>query len=86
MTRQTRSTRVCQLSASGPAGWTVSSGPSSTCPAGSVYNYGVSQHFKAWVDLVIAGAGATTPVLKGKPTVVATVRGGGYGPRTPREG
>ena len=51
-----------------------------------LYNYGVSQHFKAWVDLVIAGAGATTPVLKGKPTVLATVRGGGYAPGTPREG
>lgn len=51
-----------------------------------LYNYGVSQHFKAWVDLVIAGASATTPVLKGKPTVLATVRGGSYGPGTPREG
>ncbi|MCO5969588.1 FMN-dependent NADH-azoreductase [Actinoallomurus soli] len=51
-----------------------------------LYNYGVSQHFKAWVDLVIAGAGATTPILKGTPTVLATVRGGGYGPGTPREG
>jgi FMN-dependent NADH-azoreductase len=51
-----------------------------------LYNYGVSQHFKAWVDLVIAGAGASTPVLQGKPTVLATVRGGGYGPGTPREG
>jgi FMN-dependent NADH-azoreductase len=51
-----------------------------------LYNYGVSQHFKAWVDLVVAGAGAATPVLKGKPTVLATVRGGGYGPGTPREG
>jgi FMN-dependent NADH-azoreductase len=51
-----------------------------------LYNYGVSQHFKAWVDLVIAGAGAATPVLKGKPTVLATVRGGSYGPGAPREG
>ncbi|GAA3200559.1 FMN-dependent NADH-azoreductase [Actinocorallia longicatena] len=51
-----------------------------------LYNYGVSQHFKTWVDLVIAGAGPTTPVLKGKPTVLANVRGGGYGPGTPREG
>jgi len=51
-----------------------------------LYNYGVSQHFKAWVDLVIAGAGPATPVLKEKPTVLATVRGGGYGPGTPREG
>ena len=51
-----------------------------------LYNYGVSQHFKAWVDLIIAGAGAATPILKGKPTVLVTVRGGGYGPGTPREG
>ena len=51
-----------------------------------LYNYGISQHFKAWVDLIIAGAGAATPILKGKPTVLATVRGGGYGPGTPREG
>lgn len=50
------------------------------------YNFGVSQHFKTWVDLVIAAAGPTTPVLKGKPTVLVTVRGGGYGPGTPREG
>jgi FMN-dependent NADH-azoreductase len=51
-----------------------------------LYNFGVSQHFKAWADLVIAGTGATTPVLKGKPAVLVTVRGGGYGPGTPREG
>jgi FMN-dependent NADH-azoreductase len=51
-----------------------------------LYNYGVSQHFKAWADLIIAGAGPTNPVLKGKPTVLVTVRGGGYGPGTPREG
>jgi FMN-dependent NADH-azoreductase len=50
------------------------------------YNFGVSQHFKTWVDLVIAAAGPTTPVLKGTPTVLVTVRGGGYGPGTPREG
>ncbi|MBO2455351.1 NAD(P)H-dependent oxidoreductase [Actinomadura barringtoniae] len=50
-----------------------------------LYNYGVSQHFKTWVDMVIAGAGLD-PVLKDKPTVLATVRGGGYGPGTPREG
>ncbi|MFE9030807.1 FMN-dependent NADH-azoreductase [Streptomyces iakyrus] len=50
------------------------------------YNYGVSQHFKTWVDLVIAGAGPTTPVLKGTPTVLITTLGGGYGPGTPRDG
>jgi FMN-dependent NADH-azoreductase len=51
-----------------------------------LYNYGVSQHFKTWVDLVIAAAGPGNPVLKGTPTVLVTVRGGGYGPGTPREG
>jgi FMN-dependent NADH-azoreductase len=51
-----------------------------------LYNFGVSQHFKAWVDLVIAGAPMGAPVLKGKPTVLATARGGGYAPGTPREG
>jgi FMN-dependent NADH-azoreductase len=51
-----------------------------------MYNFGISQHVKTWVDLVIAGAGPTNPVLKGTPTVLATVRGGGYGPGTPREG
>jgi FMN-dependent NADH-azoreductase len=51
-----------------------------------LYNYGVSQHFKNWVDLVIAGGEPGEPVLRGKPTVLATVRGGGYGPGTPREG
>ncbi|THV23626.1 FMN-dependent NADH-azoreductase [Glycomyces paridis] len=51
-----------------------------------LYNYGVSQHFKTWADLVIAGAGPTTPVLKGTPTVLVTTLGGGYGPGAPREG
>ncbi|GAB2995997.1 NAD(P)H-dependent oxidoreductase [Streptomyces pseudoechinosporeus] len=51
-----------------------------------LYNFGVSQHFKTWVDLVIAGAPLGSPVLKDKPTVLATVRGGGYAPGTPREG
>jgi FMN-dependent NADH-azoreductase len=52
-----------------------------------LYNFGVSQHFKTWVDLIIAGAGpAADGLLKDKPTALVTVRGGGYGPGTPREG
>jgi FMN-dependent NADH-azoreductase len=51
-----------------------------------LYNFGVSQHFKTWVDLVMAGAGDATGLLKDKPAVLVTVRGGGYGPGTPREG
>ena len=51
-----------------------------------LYNFGVSQHFKTWIDLVGAGAGDPTGLLKDKPTALVTVRGGGYGPGTPREG
>jgi FMN-dependent NADH-azoreductase len=54
-----------------------------------LYNFGVSQHFKAWVDLAITdprlGPGAE-PLLGGKPAVLAVVRGGAYGDGTPREG
>lgn len=54
-----------------------------------LYNFGVSQHLKTWIDLIIsdprAAAGAA-PVLAGKKVVLATVRGGAYGAGTPREG
>ena len=54
-----------------------------------LYNFGISQHLKTWIDLVIsdqrAGAGAA-PLLAGKPVVLAVVRGGAYGAGTPREG
>jgi FMN-dependent NADH-azoreductase len=54
-----------------------------------LYNFGVSQHFKAWADLVITDprmAAGTTPVIAGKPAVLVTVRGGNYSEGTPREG
>lgn len=51
-----------------------------------LYNYGVSQHVKTWIDLAIAGAPTGTPLLEGTPTVLVTTRGGAYGPGTPREG
>ena len=51
-----------------------------------LYNFGVSQHIKTWIDLVIAdpraGAGSS-PLLQGKPVVLCTVRGGAYGAGTP---
>ena len=53
-----------------------------------LYNFGVSQHFKAWVDLVITDprmAGAS-PETAGTPAVLAVVRGGFYGAGAPREG
>jgi FMN-dependent NADH-azoreductase len=52
-----------------------------------LYNFGVAQHVKAWIDLAIAGAqAANEPLLEGKPVVLAVVRGGAYGPGTPRDG
>jgi FMN-dependent NADH-azoreductase len=54
-----------------------------------LYNFGVSQHLKTWVDLVVTdprmGAGSD-PIIAGRPAVLATVHGGAYGRGTPREG
>jgi FMN-dependent NADH-azoreductase len=56
--------------------------------AAPLYNFGVSQHLKAWIDLVLTDprfAPGSTP-LAGRPVTVVVSRGGGYGPGTPREG
>ncbi len=54
-----------------------------------LYNFGVSQHVKTWVDLVLTdprmGPGGDSP-LAGRPAVLVTVRGGNYSAGTPREG
>jgi FMN-dependent NADH-azoreductase len=54
-----------------------------------LYNFGVPQHVKAWIDLVITdprmATGGGQPIA-GRPAVLVVVRGGGYGPGTPREG
>ncbi|BCB89921.1 FMN-dependent NADH-azoreductase [Phytohabitans suffuscus] len=54
-----------------------------------LYNFGVSQHFKTYVDLLQTDPrvlGQDGPFLNGKPVVLATVRGGAYGAGAPREG
>jgi FMN-dependent NADH-azoreductase len=51
-----------------------------------LYNWGVSQHVKTWVDLTFAGGENGEKLLEGKPAIVLTTRGGGYAPGTPREG
>ena len=51
-----------------------------------LYNWGVSQHVKTWIDLAIAGAPQGTQLLPGTPVVLLTTRGGAYGPGTPKEG
>jgi FMN-dependent NADH-azoreductase len=50
-----------------------------------LYNWGVSQHVKTWIDLAIAGAQGMR-LLEGKPVVALLTRGGAYGPGTPKEG
>jgi FMN-dependent NADH-azoreductase len=53
-----------------------------------LYNYGVSQHFKTWFDLVYTDP-RTSPsgtALQGKPATLVTVLGGNYAPGTPKEG
>ena len=56
--------------------------------AAPLYNFGVPQHVKAWIDLLIADPrmGPGQQPLVGRPAVLVTVRGGGYGPGAPREG
>lgn len=51
-----------------------------------LYNYGVSQHVKAWIDLTVVGAEHGVRLLDGTPTVLVVTRGGAYGPGTPRDG
>jgi FMN-dependent NADH-azoreductase len=53
-----------------------------------LYNWGVTAHVKTWVDLLLTeprlSPGAEP--LAGRPAVLVTARGGGYGPGTPKEG
>lgn len=54
-----------------------------------LYNFGVSQHFKTWVDTVIPDPRfnpSVPSVLAGRPAVLVTVQGGNYSAGTPREG
>jgi FMN-dependent NADH-azoreductase len=51
-----------------------------------LYNWGVSQHVKTWIDLALVGGGPGSKLLDGKPVVLIVTRGGAYGPGTPKEG
>lgn len=52
-----------------------------------LYNWGVSQHVKTWIDLTLAGAPSPSArLLDGVPVILLTTRGGGYAPGTPRAG
>jgi FMN-dependent NADH-azoreductase len=53
-----------------------------------LYNYGISQHIKTWIDLLLVDTELVSgpgPV-QGRPMILTLARGGGYGPGTPREG
>ncbi|WP_165068780.1 FMN-dependent NADH-azoreductase [Marisediminicola senii] len=53
-----------------------------------LYNYGVSQHFKAWFDVAYTDPRINPQgtALRGKPATLVTVLGGNYDPGTPKEG
>lgn len=53
-----------------------------------LYNFGVSQHFKTWFDLVYTDprVGPGADGLHGKPAVLVTTLGGNYDEGTPKAG
>lgn len=54
-----------------------------------LYNFGVPQQLKHWVDLIICHPRANdvnVPLLPDRPALLVASRGGGYAPGTPREG
>ncbi|GAB3930698.1 NAD(P)H-dependent oxidoreductase [Kribbella albertanoniae] len=53
-----------------------------------MYNYGIAQHVKVWVDLLVFDdelLGAANP-LQGRPAIITIARGGGYQVGTPKHG
>ena len=56
--------------------------------AAPLYNWGVSEHVKTWVDIVLTDPrfSPRSQPIAGRPGVLIVARGGGYGPGTPREG
>lgn len=56
--------------------------------ATALYNFGISQHLKTWIDLLITDPrfGPGSSPLAGRPLALVIARGGGYGAGTPRAG
>ncbi len=56
--------------------------------ASPLYNFGISQYTKAWIDLLITDPrlGPGTTALQGKPALLVVAQGGGYKAGTPRHG
>jgi FMN-dependent NADH-azoreductase len=54
-----------------------------------LYNFGVPQQVKQWIDLIICDPRANdvnVPLLPGRPALLLQARGGSYAPGTPRAG
>ncbi|MGC0416677.1 FMN-dependent NADH-azoreductase [Embleya sp. AB8] len=54
-----------------------------------MYNFGVPQQVRHWIDLIITDPRAddvNLPIVPGRPAVLVEATGGGYSPGTPREG
>lgn len=56
--------------------------------ASPLYNFGIAQYTKVWIDMLIADPrlGPGSEALKGKPALLIIAQGGGYRAGTPREG
>ncbi|WP_433168664.1 FMN-dependent NADH-azoreductase [Kribbella sp. CA-247076] len=53
-----------------------------------LYNYGIAQHVKTWIDLLFTDpemAYGPSPVA-GRPAILTLARGGGYSPGAPKHG
>jgi FMN-dependent NADH-azoreductase len=52
-----------------------------------MYNYSMPSVFKAWLDqLMVVGVTIVPPAAAGRPALVISARGGGYGPGAPNHG
>ena len=56
--------------------------------ASPLFNFGVSQYTKVWIDLLISDSrlGPGSTALAGKPALIVVAQGGGYRAGTPRHG
>ncbi|MGW1340840.1 FMN-dependent NADH-azoreductase [Kribbella sp. NPDC002412] len=53
-----------------------------------LYNYGIAQHVKTWIDLLLIDPELVygpSPIA-GRPVILTLARGGGYSPGTPKHG
>lgn len=54
--------------------------------ASGLYNFGVNQFLKSWIDLIFTAVAQGDQILKGKDVAICVARGGYYGDDGPRAG